>query len=244
MGNDFPGASIHVSSMAVEGQSKSFVQAVLGNQSAPEGACFVAVQSSASEECPEDGGRGKDLVGTIVKYVEPQVKPNKTPNATGSQLDSRKSDMDILPSSNTHSPDAKKDDDCASLGGEVDPGSGVMESECGVQKMEAMETSLPEENKEAKWAIIPFSGNPNEDLLDDAMEKFGIKKAKEKFAIKEKDRKKKEDASSLGAEQMFEFKRKRGRPNGSIASMVQKKGSNSQLPKCYNSFRAPMDTAS
>ncbi|GLJ25627.1 hypothetical protein SUGI_0490950 [Cryptomeria japonica] len=110
--------------------------------------------------------------------------------------------------------------------------------------MEAMETSLPEENKETNLAIIPFSGNPNKGLLDDAMEKFWIEKAKEKYAIKNKNKKKKEDTSSLGAEKMFEFKRKRGRPNGSVANMVQKKGSNNQLPKCYNSFRAPMDTAS
>lgn len=40
------------------------------------------------------------------------------------------------------------------------------------------------DDKAIKWDIVPFKGDPNKDLVEEAMKEFGVRKAKRKRKVK------------------------------------------------------------
>ncbi|GLJ51625.1 hypothetical protein SUGI_1097170 [Cryptomeria japonica] len=91
---------------------------------------------------------------------------------------------------------------------------------------------LNDEEKTVQWVIVPFKGDTKANLIKEAMKEFGIRKATNKKKTKKHKKPNKPiDTSHLDVDEPFEFKKKRGRPNGSTALSKAQKSPHGQLPK-------------
>lgn len=93
-----------------------------------------------------------------------------------------------------------------------------------------------------QWCpMVPYGTQSREELIEEAMKQYGEKVAKSKKCTCKHKKQKTNNPPLLTADHELGVKKKRGRPIGSANKDKLGNKLSGNIPKCFDSFRAPME---